>query len=55
MEETATANAYFLPETLNVSGNVETQKLHRGIYDAVVVPGADRSFRKICATRFWAA
>jgi inner membrane protein len=36
VEETATANAYFLPETLNVSGNVETQKLHRGIYDAVV-------------------
>ncbi len=36
VEETATANAYFLPETLNVSGNVETQMLHRGIYDAVV-------------------
>src|SRR5437868_13525443 len=36
VEETATATAYFLPETLNVSGNVETQKLHRGIYDAVV-------------------
>jgi inner membrane protein len=36
LEETATANAYFLPQTLNVSGNVETQKLHRGIYDAVV-------------------
>jgi inner membrane protein len=36
VEETAIANAYFLPQTLNVSGNVETQKLHRGIYDAVV-------------------
>jgi inner membrane protein len=36
IEETATANAYFLPETLNVSGNVQTQKLHRGIYEAVV-------------------
>ena len=36
VEETATANAYFLPETLNVSGAVETQKLHRGIYEAVV-------------------
>src|SRR5262252_2657584 len=36
VEETATANAYFLPETLNVSGSVETQKLHRGIYEAVV-------------------
>jgi inner membrane protein len=36
VEETATGNAYFLPETLNVSGDVQTQKLHRGIYDAVV-------------------
>src|ERR1051326_4124019 len=36
VEETATANAYFLPETLNLSGNVQTQKLHRGIYEAVV-------------------
>src|SRR5262249_4114874 len=36
VEETATANAYFLPETLNVSGNVHTQRLHRGIYEAVV-------------------
>src|SRR5438128_12460574 len=36
VEETAIANAYFLPETLNVSGKVQTQKLHRGIYDAVV-------------------
>jgi len=32
VEETATANAYFLPETLNVSASVQTQKLHRGIY-----------------------
>jgi len=36
VEETATANAYFLPETLNVSGAVQIQKLHRGIYEAVV-------------------
>jgi inner membrane protein len=36
VEETATGNAYFLPETLKVSGNVQTQRLHRGIYDAVV-------------------
>src|SRR5205809_5403504 len=36
VEETATGNAYFLPETLNISGNAQTQKLHRGIYDAVV-------------------
>ena len=36
VEETARANTYFLPETLNVSGTVQTQKLHRGIYEAVV-------------------
>jgi inner membrane protein len=36
VEETATATAYFLPGTLNVSGAVQTQKLHRGIYEAVV-------------------
>src|SRR5215813_12504081 len=36
VEETGTANAYFLPETLNVTGNVQTQMLHRGIYNAVV-------------------
>src|SRR4030095_4137649 len=39
VEETATANAYFLPETLNLSGNVQTQKLHRGIYEAVLYRG----------------
>src|SRR5206468_6168615 len=36
VEETATGNAYFLPQTLKVSGNVQTQMLHRGIYNAVV-------------------
>ncbi len=36
VEETATAEAYFLPEALNVAGDVETQKLHRGIYQAAV-------------------
>src|SRR5881396_564536 len=34
VEEIATANAYFLPETLNINGDVQTQTLHRGIYDA---------------------
>jgi len=34
VEETATATAYFLPETLNMSGDVQTQMLHRGIYNA---------------------
>src|SRR5690242_18690633 len=36
VEETATANAYFLPETLNITGDAQTQVLHRGIYDAAV-------------------
>ncbi len=36
VEETATANAYFLPEELNLAGEVSTQTLHRGIYDAAV-------------------
>jgi len=36
VEETATATAYFLPEALVVSGDVQTQTLHRGIYDAAV-------------------
>ncbi len=36
VEETATATAYFLPEVLNVAGDVQTQTLHRGIYNAVV-------------------
>ena len=36
VEETAGAWAYFLPETLNITGDVQTQILHRGIYDASV-------------------
>lgn len=36
VEETATANAYFLPETLNVTGDAQTQMLHRGVYYAAV-------------------
>ena len=36
VEETAVATAYFLPETLNIDGDVQTQTLHRGIYDAAV-------------------
>src|SRR5947209_20425200 len=31
VEETATANAYFLPETLNVTGDAQTQILHRAM------------------------
>src|SRR5437667_8873807 len=36
VEETATGNAYFLPGTLNITGDVQTQMLHRGIYNAAV-------------------
>src|SRR6266581_3649414 len=36
VEEIATANAYFLPESLKIEGDVQTQTLHRGIYDAAV-------------------
>ena len=36
VEETATATAYFLPEKLNITGDVQTQMLHRGIYNAAV-------------------
>ena len=36
VEETAGAWAYFLPETVNITGDVQTQMLHRGIYDAAV-------------------
>lgn len=36
VEETAVANAYFLPETLNTTCEIQTQTLHRGIYDAAV-------------------
>src|SRR5205823_5789721 len=36
VEETATAEAYFLPETLAINGDVQTQKLHRGIYEGIV-------------------
>lgn len=36
VEETAIGIAYFLPETLNVISDAETQMLHRGIYDAAV-------------------
>jgi inner membrane protein len=39
VEEIAVAQAYFLPKMLNVVGDVETQKLHRGIYEAAVFRG----------------
>ena len=36
VEETTTAAAYFLPETLHIMGDAQTQMLHRGIYNAAV-------------------
>ncbi|MEY2560418.1 MAG: inner membrane protein [Verrucomicrobiota bacterium] len=39
VEETTIACAYFLPDTLEVVGDVQTQMLHRGIYDAAVFRG----------------
>src|SRR3954464_14469582 len=37
--ETTVACAYFLPDALEISGDVQTQTLHRGIYDAAVFRG----------------
>jgi inner membrane protein len=36
VEETAIGNAYFMPQALKIDGDVQTQTLHRGIYDAAV-------------------
>src|SRR5437588_2293382 len=36
VEETAVAWSYFLPESLNITGDVQTQMLHRGIYEAAM-------------------
>src|ERR1044071_8329829 len=37
--EPSVAYAYFLPDTLEITGDVQTQTLHRGIYDAAVFRG----------------
>ncbi len=39
VEETAIANAFFLPDDITIEGWVEPSTLHRGIYDAVVYKG----------------
>jgi inner membrane protein len=39
VEETTLAHAYFLPDALEVTGDLQTQTLHRGIYDAAVFRG----------------
>ena len=36
VEEMLVANAFFLPEALKIASDVQTQTLHRGIYDAAV-------------------
>ena len=36
VEETAIGAAYFLPQLLKIDGDVQTQTLHRGIYNAAV-------------------
>ena len=37
--ETAVANAFFLPATLNITGEIKPKELRRGIYEAVVYSG----------------
>lgn len=37
--ETRVANAYFLPQVLNITGDIQPNKLRRGIYQAVVYAG----------------
>jgi inner membrane protein len=39
IEETTVATAYFLPDALDMTGDVQTQMLHRGIYNAAVFRG----------------
>ena len=50
--ETATANAWFLPEQLTVDGAIQPEKLHRGIYDAVVYRGSLKLTGKFPAPDF---
>lgn len=50
--ETATANAWFLPEQLAVDGAIQPEKLHRGIYDAVVYRGSLKFSGKFPAPDF---
>lgn len=50
--ETATANAWFLPERLAVDGAIQPEKLHRGIYEAVVYRGSLKLSGKFQAPDF---
>jgi inner membrane protein len=53
VEENGTAIAYFLPETLHITGDVETQMLHRGIYDAAVFRAQVTLSGKFASPDFW--
>ena len=50
--ETATARAWFLPEQLTVDGAIRPEKLHRGIYEAVVYRGSLKLSGKFPAPDF---
>jgi len=54
VEETAIATAYFLPELLSVSGDAQTQMLHRGIYEAAVFRAEVKLSGKFTAPDFGA-
>lgn len=52
VSETATAKAWFLPEQLSIEGDMQPEKLHRGIYNAVVYRGALKLTGKFQAPDF---
>ena len=52
VEETTVSIAYFLPDTLEVSGDIQTQMLHRGIYDAAVFRGQIKIAGRFAAPDF---
>jgi len=55
VEETATPNAYFLPETLNVSGTVEDTEVASRNLRSSGLSCADGSLRQVCSARFCTA
>ena len=54
VEEMLVANAFFLPESLKVAGDAQTQTLHRGIYDAAVFRAQIKLSGKFAAPDFTA-
>src|SRR5262245_57187236 len=55
VEETATANAYFLPETLNLSGSVQDTEVASRNLRSSGLSCVDGSLRQVCSGRFWTA